>query len=215
MGLIDVEKDSRPRDWAYKTAFNRKDLPSLQAMVRHIRETHDTNMIEDFNLKCEQKLRTGRGELENGIIIEDVTKTEDLVVNVGLQQCINIILGTSSSRWINFGLAANSGTNPPLVTNTALDGSAGGPWYIGMSVFGWSEAKGMKLFFGTITPQDVNSPVNPGTVHEMGVATGQPGTILNRELFFNNPLTRTLSADGQMYKQVFMFSCVIEFCPMA
>lgn len=214
MGLV---KDRRPRDWAYQVAFDRKDLPSLQDMVKHIQDTHDTDMIESFNAKCEQKLRGGgeTTELINGVEIQQVTKTEDLVVNVGLQQCINIILGTSSSRWINFGLARNSGTNPPLVTDTAFDGSAGGPWYIGMSVFGWSEAKGMKLFFGTITPQDINSTVNPSTVHEMGVATGQPGIILNRELFFNNPVTRGLSADGQMYKQVFMFSCVIEFCPVA
>lgn len=212
MGLIE---DHRPRDWTYRAAFDRKDLRSLQEMVQHIRETHDTNMIDDFNLKCEQKLEGGKAELDNGIEIQQVSKTEDLIVNVGLQQCINIILGTSSSRWINFAAAANSGTNPPLVTNTAFDGSVGGPWYIGMSVFGWNEAKGMKLFFGTISPQHTASSFNPSIVHEIGVTTGQPGIILNRELFFNNPLSRSLSASGQTYNQVFMFSCVIEFCPMA
>jgi hypothetical protein len=217
MGIIQSQ-DSRPRDWAYKAVFSQKDLPSLQEMAKHIRETHDVSMIEDFNLKCEQKLAGGQtttAVLDNGIEIQSVTKTEDLVVNVGLQQCINIILGTNSNRWINFGLAKNSGTNPPQVTDTAFTALAGGPWYIGMSVFGWSEAKGMKMFFGTITPQAVSSSVNPDTVHEIGVTTGQPGILLNREFFFNNPLSRSLSADGQMYKQVFMFSCVIEFCPVA
>jgi hypothetical protein len=210
MGLI---KDSRPRDWAYLAQFSQEDLPALESMVKHIREAHDVNTIELFNSNCERVFHGLDPDI--GVPIPtQVTKTEDLVVNVGLQQCINIILGTSSSRWINFGLAANSGTSPPQVSNTAFDGSAGGPWYIGMSVFGWSEAKGMKMFFGTITPQDINSTVNPSTVHEMGVTTGQPGIILNRELFFNNPLSRSLSADGQYYKQVLMFSCVIEFCPM-
>lgn len=212
MGLI---KDRRPRDWAYRIAFDRKDLPSLQDMVRHIHDTHDTDMIEEINTGCEKKLAGERTELSNGLEIQQVTKTEDLVVNVGLQQCINIILGTSAIRWANFGLAKNSGTTPVSVTNTALDGSAGGPWYLGFITYGWSEAKGMKLFFGTITPQDANAPFNSNTVHEIGIATSLPATLLNRELFFNNPVSRTLSADGQTFNQVFMFSCVIEFCPVA
>lgn len=215
MGLI-AEGDRRPRDWAYRAAFDRKDLPSLQEMVKHIRETHDTDMIEDFNIKCEQKLagEPTRVVLDNGLEIKAVTKTGDLVVNAGLQQCINIILGTSTNRWANFGLAMNSGANPPLVTNTALDGSAGGPWYLALGLYGWKEAKGMKLFFGTITPQDTAAPFNASIVHEMGITVTSSGPILNRELFFNNPISRTTSPDGEMFKQVFIFSCVIEFCPV-
>lgn len=216
MGLIS-EGDRRPRDWAYRAAFDRKDLPSLQEMARHIRETHDTDMIEDFNLRCEQKLTGQKAVLVNGSEIEDVTKTEDLVLNLGLVQCINIIQGTSSLRWSYFGFSRNSGSSPPQVTNSTLDSSGGGPWFISLASYGWQEPKGMKLFFGTITPQSTSDPnFSQGTIHEMGIFNGiSGGTLLNRELFYNNPASRTLSADGQMYKQVFMFSCVIEFCPVA
>lgn len=212
MGLI---QDRRPNDWAYMVRFDKKDLPSLEEMARHIRKTHDTDMIEDFNARCEQKLLGEPTQLDNGLEIQQVTKTEDLVVNVGLQQCINIILGTSTNRWVNFGIAKNSGTNPPLITNTALDGSVDGPGFLSIGVYGWSEAKGMKLFFGCIGPQDLSTPFNANVIHEMGIA-GNGGTpLLNRELFFNNALSRSATPDGQMYKQVFMFSCVIEFCPVA
>lgn len=214
MGLISTQ-DRRPRDWGYRVVFDRKDLPSLQEMARHIRETHDTDMIEDFNLKCEQKLSGTNAELDNGIEIQSVTKTEDLVVNVGLQQCINLILATNSNYWVNFGLTKNAGTSLPSITDTSLLSSAGGPWFLSLATYGWSEPKGMKMFFGTITPQDASSTFNAGTIQEMGIA-GSAGTpILNREVFFLDPISRSLSADGQMYKQVFMFSCVIEFCPVA
>jgi hypothetical protein len=214
MGLI-PEDDRRPRDWGYKVAFDRKDLPSLEEMARHIRETHDTDMIEDFNLKCEQKLSGKSAVLDNGIEIEQVTKTEDLAVNVGLQQCVNLILGTNSNYWVNFGLTKNAGTSLPSVTDTNLQSSAGGPWFLSLATYGWSEPKGMKMFFGTITPQDASSSFNANAIQEMGIA-GNAGTpLLNREVFFSNPINRSLSADGQMYKQVFIFSCVIEFCPVA
>ena len=99
MGLI---SDRRPRDWAYAVTFDRKDLPSLEEMARHMRETHDINMIEDFNLKCEQKLADQSAVLDNGIEIKTVTKTEDLVLNSGLQQCINLIIGTEFNQMVIF-----------------------------------------------------------------------------------------------------------------
>jgi hypothetical protein len=209
--MIMEYKDSRPRDWAYKIAFDRKDLPSLQAMVRHIRETHDTNMIEDFNLKCEQKLTTGRGELENGIIIKDVTKTEDLVVNVGLQQCINIILGTSTNRWASISLGGGAGGTPPAVGHTDIDNTGGGPYSLALATYGWAEPRGMKLFFGCIGPQD--TPLPTSSVAEMGVFSNSGSIMLNRENFINNPLSRNLMGVST-YNVVFMFSCVIEFCPV-
>jgi len=214
--MIMENSDRRPRDWAYKTAFNRKDLPSLQAMVQHIRETHDTNMIEDFNLKCEQKLTTGRGELENGIIIEDVAKIEDLVVNVGLQQCINLILGTSSTRWSHIQLAGGTSGSPPNVSNINVDNGGGGPFALALSTYGWAEARGMKLFFGCIGPQD--SPLGTSSIADMGVfngpSQGPTSTMLNRENFINNPLSRSFIG-FTAYNAVFIFSCVIEFCPVA
>jgi hypothetical protein len=216
MGLMqEQDQDRRPRDWAYRLAFDRKDLPSLQDMAKHIRETHDTDMIEEINKKCEQTLKGEAAELSNGLEIQQVTKTEDLVVNVGLQQCINIILGTSTDRFTLIRLGGGTGGIPPAVGNTNIDTTGGGPFSLGLPTYGWSEARGLKLFFGCVGPQDSSGSLGSGSIADMGVFSNSGTTMLNRENFISNPLTRSLSADGTMYKQVFMFSCVIEFCPVA
>src|SRR5580765_4755288 len=135
-------KDNRPRDWAYKAVFKQKDLPSLQEMARHIRETHDVSMIEDFNLKCEQKLTGQTAVLDNDIEIQSVTKTGDLVVNIGLQQCINLIIGTSSTRWSHFGISQGN-TPVPAITDTALNFET-----VAHRVsLAWNEAVGMRMIF--------------------------------------------------------------------
>jgi len=207
-------KDSRPRDWAYKAVFKEKDLPSLQEMARHIRETHDIGMIEDFNLKCEQKL-TGQTTaiLDNGIEIQSVTKSEDLVVNVGLQQCINIILGTSSSRWSHFGVS--QGNIPaPAVTDTALllENTSN------RIVLAWGESVGMRLYFGGITSQ--TSLASPDIIGEMGVYNGSAvgATLLNRTSWpttnYNIASQMSPISDG-IFAAPMIASCVVEFCPVA
>lgn len=208
MGLIQ-EQDSRPRDWAYAVTFKEKDLPSLEEMARHIRETHDTNMIEDFNAKCEQKLRGENASIE-GMEIESVTKTGDLVLNAGLQQCINIILGTSSTRWTYFGMATGTGASAPAVTDTALQAET-----VAHRVsLAWGEPVGMKMFFGGISSQTYGSV--PGAVGEIGVYNGSAGgaVLLNRSLFaFRRP-----SQDSNPFtvsSAPIMISAVIEFCPIA
>ncbi len=213
MGLI----DNRPRDWAYKIAFDRKDLPSLQEMVKHIRETHDVDMIEEINARCEQKLSGEVAVLDNGVEIQGVIKTEDLVVNVGLQQCINIIQG-SAARWSHIAFSpATAGAPTPDVTNTSLFSSSPNP--VSMATYGWSEAKGMKLFFGIIYPQDFNAPFGNQSISEIGVCNGSSApptsTLLNREWFFNNRPIRTQTPDISVFTSIFLFSCVIEFCPVA
>lgn len=218
MGLTSENKqDRRPRDWAYRIAFDRKDLPSLQDMARHIRETHDTDMIEEINGRCEQVLRgTETVELSNGLEIQQVTKTEDLVVNVGLQQCVNIILGTSTDRFTLIRLGGGTGGSPPAIGNTNIDNTGGGPFSLVLSTYGWSEARGMKLFFGCVGPQDTSGSLGSGSIADMGVFSNSGTTMLNRENFINNPLSRSLvGGAGSVYNAVFIFSCVIEFCPVA
>jgi hypothetical protein len=215
MGLIN---DNRPRDWAYRVVFDRKDFPSLQQIIKKINETHDTDIIEDFNSKCEQKLKTGTAQLDNGIEIQQVTKTEDLVVNAGLQQCINIILGTSAVRWSHIHASRHSTSVIPAVTNTLLNHNTGGPYPLALATYGWSEPRGMKLFFGVLGPQDTVSPINAGTITEMGVfntAVVDSATMLNHEVFFNNSVTRTIAGTATAWNAVFIFSSVIEFCPVA
>ena len=211
MGLVQ-EQDQRPRDWAYKAVFSQKDLPSLEAMARHIRETHDIAMIENFNLKCEQKLKEPgqTAVLDNGIELKAVTKTGDLVVNTGLQQCINIILGTSSTRWSHFGMSAGA-TPSPAVTNTVLNAET-----VAYRVsLAWNEAVGMRMFFGGISNQTQGS--TPGVVGEIGVYNGSAAgaVLLNRSLFLANDPIQSIPGFSGVYAAPIVVSAVIEFCPVA
>jgi hypothetical protein len=208
-------KDSRPRDWAYKAVFSQKDLSSLQEMARRIRETHDVSIIEDFNLKCEQKLAVGQTSavvLDNGIEIQAVTKTGDLVVNAGLQQCINLIIGTSSTRWSHFGISIGS-TPAPAVTNTALN-AENVAYRLSLA---WNEAVGMRMFFGAISRQ--TDDITPSLVGEMGVYNGSAAgaVLLNRSLFLSNAPKIDATGDGSsgVYAAPMVVSAVIEFCPVA
>lgn len=211
MGLINEQEDRRPRDWAYVARFDKKDLPSLQQMIKEIQETHNIDIIEDFNLKCDQRLASKTAALEyNGLEIQSVTKTEDLVLNPGLQQCINIIIQTSAARWTHFGMSTG-GAAAPTVTDTALQVET-----IGHRVsLAWGEAVGMKMFFGGLSSQTLGSV--PGSVGEIGVYNGSAAgaTLLNRSLFssLNRPVPG--STGSAVYSAPVIVSAVIEFCPVA
>jgi len=207
MGLI---QDQRPRDWAYMAVFKEKDLPSLEAMAKHIRETHDVSIIEDFNQKCEQKLSGEKAVLDNGIEIESVTKSGDLVVNGGLQQCLNIILGTSATRWSHFGMSVGN-TPAPAVTDTALLVET----VATRVALAWGESVGMRLYFGGISSQ--TSGTRPDAVGEVGVYNGAAAgaTLLNRSSF---PSVVSLGQVGPSISTIstapVVVSCVVQFCPV-
>jgi hypothetical protein len=209
MGLV---QDRRPRDWTYAATFDKKDLPSLEEMARHIRETHDTDMIEDFNRKCEQRLAGEKATLNNGIEIETVTKTGDLVVNGGLQQCINIILGTSSARWSHFGMSQGNTPNP-AITDTALQIEI----LAARVTLAWAESVGMRLLFGGISSQ--TESFSPLSIGEIGVYNGSAAgaILLNRSLFLANAANQqsALLSTPQIYTAPVIVSTVIQFCPVA
>ena len=214
MGII---QDQRPRDWAYKAVFKEKDLPSLEEMARHIRETHDTDMIEDFNAKCEQKLTGKTAVLDNGIEIEAVTKSEDLVTNAGLDKCIQFIIGTSTARWSHFGMSAGN-TPAPAVTDTALQVET----IVNRAVLAWNEPVGMRLYFGGISGQTDISEAGgtaPTAVGEIGVYNGSAAgaTLLNRTLWATDTsyiLTQQTPSISNIRSAPIVVSCVIEFCPV-
>lgn len=187
------------KDWAYLAAFKRKDLPSLYEMVAKINETHDTDLIESFNEKCEQKINCENTSLP----FEQVIKSDDLVVTAGLQQNINIILGTSATRWqyMRHGIG---GSTAATIAQTALTTEGAGP--IDMATFaGWREPVGMKLYFGGI----LGETVAVTNITEAGVFNASvAGIMLNRNCFPNNSLQRSLNT------LVFIISSVIEFCPV-
>lgn len=216
MGLINEqeqeqtqEQDRRPRDWAYRVVFDRKDLPSLQDMAKHIRDTHDTDMIESFNARCEQKLLGETAVLDNGIELKAVTKSGDLVVNTGLQQCINLILGISSTRWSHFGMSV--GSTVPAITDTVLQTET-----VAYRVaLAWAESVGMKLFFGGISSQS-DDGTSPNAVDEIGVynSASAGAVLLNRTAFRSDTLGQQNPSISTIKSAPIFVSSVIELCPI-
>ena len=190
-------------------------------MMREIHETHNINIIEDFNAKCEQKLNGGKVQLDNDVEIHGVTKSDDLVVNVGLQHCINIALGTLSTRWQY--MAWDVGTDPgttPAVTDTLLQTHTVSLPYnpIDMSgIQGWREAAGMKLYFGAIRAQTEPGGGTFTNLGEIGVVQTNASSgiiLLNRSKFVKNRVVNTTTPDLAMNAAVNIISVVVEFCPV-
>ena len=187
-------QDRRARDWGYIATVPAVDLPVYQAMAQEIQQTHNTALIEEFNDACERQDRR----------FITVTKAEDLIMNVGIQECLNIVLGNSSTLFRY--MARGTGTAAAAVTNTGLGAEALSRINMSSPGLGWREAQGMKMFFGAI-----GSEVEATTTFtELGVFTAiSGGTMLNREVFASNSIAHV----GP--KLATIFSSVIEFCPVA
>ena len=190
--------DRRPRDWAYAVAFEEKELPSLEQMIKQVNESHDTKPIEDFNERCEQRLKQGD---------PTVTKSEDLITNLGIRGCINLILGTSITTWQYLELG--SGSTPATVLDGHLETViSGGRIDMSAAGRGWREAVGMKVFLGAIG----NEAAVGFSAYEVGVFNASSaGTMLNRSVFV--PGWTDVVHFANMYATI--WSVVIEFCPVA
>jgi len=195
----------RPKDWAYLVSFERRsELDAAHQMIRNINETQNVSIIENLHALCEQKLTSGATSSPTieGFTISNVLKTDDLATNPGLQQAINIIIGTSSTRYRYMG--HGYGTASPTIADTALQLQSE---RIDMSVgdTGWRLAVGMKLFFGGLVDEQsvTNFP------RELGVFNSTSGgTMFNRSVFSENLVSRTQSRTGAI------ITCVVEFCPL-
>jgi hypothetical protein len=190
--------DRRPRDWGYAVAFEEKELPSLEQMIKQVNQTHNTDLIEGFNQRCEERIKEGDPA---------VTKSEDLVTNLGLQACISLILGTSITTWQYLGIG--SGSTAATVSDTTLQTVISGG-RIDMSVAGrgWREAVGMKVFLGAIG----NEAAIGFSAYEVGVFNASSGgTMLNRSVFV--PGWTDVVHFANTYATI--WSVVIEFCPVA
>lgn len=199
-------------------------------MTKRIHQTHDMSEVEHMHRKCESILA---GHIDDktfsindqSIMIQNVNKSEDLAVNVGMQQCINIILGTSSTRWRYMGFASGVDPGQPVsVTDTQIENMQYEPPFnpIDMSgLLGWREAVGMRLLFGGIKSQSKTqaAPLGAGVVggvKEIGVLTTNTvgGILLNRSKFVKNGIP-SATEDTSVNNFVMILSSVIEFCPVA
>jgi hypothetical protein len=193
----------RPKDAVYASLFDKKDLPSLYKLAEKVRTTHDQSLVDNFNLKCQQKWNDHNPLLGDNIEFLQVSKADDLVVNGGIDLCIDQILGTSVVRWRY--MARGTGITTPAATDTLLTTEVGNR--LDMSLFGWREYASSSLRFAGIYGETFPS----GTYTEVGIFTTSGFntiTMLNKVLFSNFPLTHTINITG------FVISCIIEFVPV-
>jgi len=193
------------KDYCYAALFAKEDLPSLCRLAEEIRLTHNQNLVDDFNLKCQQKYDDHNPILERDIEFLQVAKADDLIVTGGINRCIDLILGVSTTRWRYF--AYGSGTTAATIADTALasENTLTSP-RIDMSLFGWRESAGTTLKFAGISFDSLVTI----TINECGIFDAvTAGNMLNRNVFSANPITHTSSTPLG-----FVLSSIIEFVPM-
>lgn len=190
------------KDYCYAASFDKKDMPSLYELAERVRTTHNQTLVDNFNIKCQRKADDHNPILEIGnkkIEFEQVSKADDLVVTAGVNQCIDLILGSSTSRWLN--MTTGSGTTAPAAAQTNLVTPL---FLIDMSLFGWREYASSSLRFAGIFGEKITTH----TVNEAGVFSVSNLIMLNRNMFSNNPIIHTVNTSG------YVISNVIEFVPV-
>jgi hypothetical protein len=192
------------KDTTYAAQFDKNDMATIYKLAEKIKTTHDQTLVDDFNLKCQKKVDDHLSRLEVGnqkIEFLQVSKADDLVVTVGISQCLDQIIGTSVTRWQY--MARGTGTTTPAAGNTALAAESG--TRVDMSIAGWREYASSSLRFagihGELTPTI--------TINEAGVFTAlSAGSMLNRNVFSNFPLSHIANFDG------YVLSSIVEFVPV-
>lgn len=191
------------KDIAYASLFRKEDIPYLQTMAAEVRATHNNNIVDEFNLKCQQKWDDHNPILELGnrkVEFLQVSKSDDLVVDTGISKLIQQIFGTSTLRYKY--MCYGSGTTAVTAADTTL---ATGVTTTDMTVSGWIENVSTSLRFAGIA----GTTSSTFTIKEAGVMTGiLTGTLLNRNMFSNYPLVHTIDVTG------WVVSSIVEFVPM-
>jgi hypothetical protein len=191
------------KDTTYVCSFDEKALPSLYQLAERIRNTHNNDLIDDFNLKCQKKVDDHNPILEIGnqkIEFEQVAKADDLVVTVGINQCLDQILGVSVVRWQYVGIG--TGSTSVSAAQTALTTEV--LPRADMSLSGWREPFSSCLKFAGIFGEGHS---NVGIKEAAVFTTSSAGTMLNRNIFTNLVLSTSSIAAT-------MVSAVIEFVPV-
>ncbi len=190
------------KDTAYASLFDKEDLPYLYRLAEKVRNTHNPNLVNDFNNACQRKWNDHNPILGDNANVEflQVSKADDLVVTVGINLCIDEILGTSVVRWQM--CSAGTGTTAPTIADTII---ASALTTVDMNTSGWREYAGASLRFGAIFGESTLS----GTINECVILPPSVTTpILNRNVFSNFPITHTQNVTG------FVISSVVEFVPV-
>ena len=190
------------KDTAYASLFDKKDLPYLYRLAEEVRATHNQQLVDDFNNKCQKKWNDHNPILEVGnkrIEFMQVSKADDLIVTTGITNIIDQILGATVVRWLY--ISVGTGSTAPVIGQTALTAI----WStIDMSLLGWRENAGTTLKFAGVFGETKIS----ATITESGVFMPSSGPMLNRNVYTFNPISHVLNASA------FVISSVIEFVPV-
>ena len=193
------------KDYSYITKFDKKDLPYIYRLAEEVRATHNQDLVSEYNSLTEKKWNDHNPILTVGnrtIEPLEAVKSDDLVVNAGVNRCIDQILGISTVRWQL--MTRGIGTTLPNVAQTTIVSET--LPRVDMSLFGWREYAGASLRFAGIFGESIVTP--PIAYSECGIfTTSTVGTMLNRNVF-------SVSITHQIDINAFVLSCVIEFVPV-
>src|ERR1051325_4103808 len=144
------------KDYCYASLVSKNDLPYLYNYAAEIRRTHNQNLVDDFNNVCKRKWNDHKSVLEVGeksIEFLQTSKADDLITDVGRNQLVDQILGTSVVRWLYMQYGDQNGGNfTPSTGETVIIHQLSS---INMSSFGWIEYAGTTLKFGAIAGESI------------------------------------------------------------
>jgi len=203
------------KDQAVMALIDKKDKPAFLRFTGKIRKEvdfairkglpYDGNQITEFWKQCKRKHNDHNAVFQIGnkkIELEAGSVADDLPTNPGLDQCIKLVMATSSTVWRY--MEAGSGSGTPTVSDTACLT----PYSprIDMSLQGTREPVGMTIRFLAVFGESHGAT----NIKECGVFNASSGiTMLNHNMFSLNPLNRILN------QQAGIISSIMEFCPKA
>jgi hypothetical protein len=203
------------KDQAVGAVIDKKDKPAFLCLASKVRKEvayairkglpYKGELIGEFWNQCNRKrndhiavLLVGNRKIE----LEDAIVTQDLPTTEGLDQCIRLIMASSSAVWRYMDVGNGSGT--PDITDTTLDNSLGGR--ADMSTSGTREPVGMTIRFLAVYGEA--AAANP--ISECGVFSALTGgSMLNHNIFYENKLYKITN------QQAAIISSIVEFCPRA
>ena len=191
------------KDYSYITKFDKKDLPYIYRLAEEVRATHNQDLVSEYNSLTEKKWNDHNPILTVGnrtIEPLEAVKSDDLVVNAGVNRCIDQILGISTVRWQL--MTRGIGTTLPNVAQTTIVSET--LPRVDMSLFGWREFAGATLRFAAIYGESAPTAV----ITECAVFSSTADAMLNRNVFGTN-FQHVINEDG------FVISSIVEFVPVA
>jgi hypothetical protein len=201
------------KDKCYAALFDKKDMPLVSKFARKVRASmaydikhsleHEATLTDEFFSNCEKKWNDHNPTFEvdsKQIQFLQVSKADDLAVNSGIQQYLDLILGVSGSRY--FYVGKGTSTVAPTAAQTALQAEV--LPRVDTTYFGWREVAGVTLRFAGQFGESLPSI----TVNESGVFNATTaGIMFMRNMFSNDAINHTVNYTG------FILASIIELVP--